>query len=167
MRAAPAVVYLIPKQFKIKNVRPDICLAERVSRYRCTGRFLSLSTQWSCTESLRTQWRCWPLTLGRHERCSKTLEPYERRSWYFGRSMLYISNEPGTEQPRGRRPLYVLQRPPSALHLRSGPKKALPGRVQMDGLAGQDHGRKQPDRFARRVARTSKSAEAANSGVDT
>ena len=24
-------VYLIPKQFKIKNVRPDICLAERVS----------------------------------------------------------------------------------------------------------------------------------------
>ena len=83
-------VYLIPKQFKIKNIRPDICLAERVSRYRCTGRFLSLSTQWSCTESLRTQWRCWPLTLGRYERCSKTLEPYERCSWYFGISMLYM-----------------------------------------------------------------------------
>ena len=44
---------------------------------------------------------------------------------------------------------------------------ALTDRVPVDGLAGQAGGRKQPDRFARRVARTTKSAEAANSGVAT
>ena len=48
---------------------------------------------------------------------------------------------------------------------RPAPSQKRPCQAGSDGLAGQDRGRKQPDRFARRVARTSKSAEAANSGV--